>query len=285
MSDIVLATGVEKMTDVSGGDATFALATAADQEYEVYNGATFPGLYAMIARAHMEKYGTTLEQLAHVAVKNHKHGAKNPLGQYPFEITLEGVMNSTMVAEPLRILHCSPISDGASALLMCPLEMASKISSKLPVKIIASAHATDSMALHSRKDFTVVNSTVRAAEKAYKMAGKTPGNIDLAEVHDCFTIAEICVVEDLGFVEKGQGGAAAESGITDMGGKIPVNMSGGLKSKGHPVGATGCAQLVDLVKQLRGEAGERQVEGARVALAQNMGGTGGSSVVHILEVA
>jgi acetyl-CoA C-acetyltransferase len=153
------------------------------------------------------------------------------------------------------------------------------------VKIIASAHATDGIALHSRKDFTVISSTVKAAQKAYKMAGVTPGDIDVAEVHDCFTIAEICVVEDLGFVEKGQGGSAADSGLTAIGGKIPVNTSGGLKAKGHPVGATGCAQLVDLVKQLRGEAGERQVKGARRALAQNMGGTGGSSVIHILEVA
>ena len=285
MNDIVLATGVEKMMDVSGGDATFALATAADQEYEVYHGATFPGLYAMIARAHMEKYGTTLEQLAHVSVKNHRHGAKNPLAQYPFEVTLEGVMNSTMVADPLRILHCSPITDGAAAVLMCPLELAQKITKKAPVKIIASAHATDCMALHNRKDFTVINSTVTAAAKAYKMADKSPADIDVIEVHDCFSIAEICVIEDLGFVEKGQGGSAAESGLTALGGKIPVNTSGGLKSKGHPVGATGCAQLVELVKQLRGEAEDRQVNGAEVALAQNMGGSGGSSVIHILEVA
>jgi acetyl-CoA C-acetyltransferase len=285
VKDIVLATGVEKMTDVSGGEATFALATAADQEYEVYHGATFPGLYAMIARSHMAKYGTTLEQLGHVAVKNHKNGAKNPLCQYPFEVTLDDVMKSTMVAEPLRILHCSPITDGAAALVFCPLEMARKISKKPLVKVLASAHATDSIALHERKDITVINSTVKAAAEAYKMAGKQPSDIHLAEVHDCFTIAEICVVEDLGFVEKGKGGGAAQSGLTAIGGKIPVNASGGLKSKGHPVGATGCAQLVELVKQLRGEAGERQVKGARVALAQNMGGTGGSSVVHILEVA
>jgi len=284
-SDIVLATGVEKMTDVDGGGATFALATAADQEYEVYNGVTFPGLYAMIARAHMEKYGTTLEQLAHVAVKAHKHGAKNPVAQYPFEVTLEAVMDSTMVADPLRILHCSPITDGAAALIMCPFEMAKKISKNKPVRILASVNATDSIALHSRKDFTTITSTVKAAEKAYRISGKTPKDIDVAEVHDCFTIAEICVVEDLGFVEKGKGGTAAESGLTDLGGKIPVNMSGGLKSKGHPVGATGCAQLVELTRQLRGESGERQVKGAKVALAQNMGGTGGSSVIHILEVA
>lgn len=284
-SDIVIASGVEKMTDVSGGGATFALATAADQEYEVYNGATFPGLYAMIARAHMEKHGTTLEQLSQVAVKNHVCGAKNPLAQYPFEVTLEGVMSSTMVADPLRILHCSPITDGAAALIMCPLDMAKNFTDRPPVKVLASVMATDSIALHERKDFTTITSTVTAAKKAYETAGKKPEDIDVAEVHDCFTIAEICVVEDLGFIEKGKGGTAAESGLTALGGKIPVNTSGGLKSKGHPVGATGCAQLVDLVKQLRGEADERQVEGAKVALAQNMGGTGGSSVIHILEVA
>lgn len=284
MKDIVLATGVEKMTDVTGGEATFALATAADQEYEVYQGATFPGLYAMIARAHMAKYGTTIEQLSHVAVKNHRHGAKNPLAQYPFEVSLEEVMNSTMVADPLRILHCSPITDGAAALVLCPLDLAKKISKKPLVKIAASAHATDGIALHSRKDLTVINSTVKAAAEAYKMAGKKPTDIHLAEVHDCFTIAEICVVEDLALLEKGKGGSAAPSGLTALGGRIPVNASGGLKAKGHPVGATGCAQLVELVKQLRGEAGERQVKGAKVGLAQNMGGTGGSSVVHILEV-
>lgn len=283
-SDIVLVGGVEKMTDVGTDDATFALATAADQEYEVYNGITFPGLYAMMARFHMEKYGTTREQLAQVAVKNHYHGSMNPVAQFPQRITVENVLNSVMVADPLRILDCSPITDGAAAIIMCPVELARKISKKPVAKIIGLGHATDSIALHSRKDIAALPATTKAAEAAFKMAGIKPQDIDLAEVHDCFTIAEIVVLESLGLVEKGKGGEATASGMTQLGGKIPVNVSGGLKSKGHPVGATGVAQVVEIVTQLRGEAGERQVENARIGLTQNMGGSGGSTLIHILEV-
>jgi len=284
MSDIVLVGGVEKMTDVGGDEATYALGTAADQEWEGYNGITFPGLYAMIARRHMHLYGTTRQQLAQVAVKNHQNGSKNPLAQYPMKVTLEQVMNSTMVADPLRILDCSPITDGAAALILCPLEKAKALSKKRPVKIIGTGHATDSIALHHRNDLAAVEGTRIAGEKAFKMAGLAPKDIQLAEVHDCFTIAEICVIEALGFAEKGKGGPATESGMTALGGKIPVNTSGGLKSKGHPVGATGVAQVVEIVKQLRGEAGERQVKNARRGLTQNMGGSGGSNIVHIMEV-
>jgi acetyl-CoA C-acetyltransferase len=283
MSNIVLAGGVEKMTDVDGAGATAALATAADQEYEVYNGATFPGLYAMIARAHMDKYKTTREQLAKVAVKNHKNGANNPYAQFRMNITVDDVINSVMVADPLRILDCSPITDGAAALVMCDLETAKKISKKAPVKILGVGHSTDSIALHSRKDLTTLNSTVKAAQQAYKMADVKPSDIDVAEVHDCFTIAEVVVSEDLGFFEKGEGGCAVADGRTEIGGEIPINPSGGLKSKGHPVGATGVAQVVEIVKQLRGEAEKRQVKDARIGLTQNMGGSGGSSIVHILK--
>ena len=283
MSDIVLVGGVEKMNDVDGGGATYALATASDQEYEAYNGVTFPGLYALIARAHMEKYGTTREQLAHVAVKNHANGVLNPDAQFPMKITVEQVLGSVLVAEPLRLLDCSPITDGAAAAILCPLEMASKISKKAPVRVAASGMGTDTIALHSRSDITFLNSTAAAAEKAFAMAGCGPRDINVAEVHDCFTIAEICVTEALGFFEKGQGGPAAEAGATARDGEFPVNPSGGLKSKGHPVGATGVAHIVEITKQLRGEAGGRQVKGAKRGLTQNMGGTGGSSVVHILE--
>jgi acetyl-CoA C-acetyltransferase len=285
LSDIVLVGGVEKMTDVGGDEATYALGTAADQEWECYNGVTFPGLYAMIANRHMHEFGTTREQLAQVAVKNHENGSKNPLAQYPMKVTAEQVMNSVMVADPLRILDCSPITDGAAAVILCPLEKAAALSKKQAVKIIGMGHATDTIALHSRDDITFIHSTQKAAEAAYKMAGLKPEDMNLAEVHDCFTIAEICVTEALGFVEKGKGGPAVESGLTAIGGKIPVNPSGGLKSKGHPVGATGVAQVVEVVKQLRGEAGERQVENARRGMTQNMGGSGASSVVHIMEVA
>jgi acetyl-CoA C-acetyltransferase len=283
MNDIVLAGGVEKMNDVDGGGATYALATASDQEYEAYNGVTFPGLYALIARAHMEKYGTTREQLAHVAVKNHANGALNPDAQFPMKVSVEQVLNSVLVADPLRLLDCSPVTDGAAAAILCPLDMASKISKKAPVRVAASAMGTDTVALHSRDDITFLNSTAVAAEKAYAAAGCGPRDIDVTEVHDCFTIAEICVTEALGYFEKGQGGKAAEAGATARDGEYPVNPSGGLKSKGHPVGATGVAHVVEIAKQLRGEAGERQIKGAKRGLTQNMGGTGGSSVVHILE--
>jgi acetyl-CoA C-acetyltransferase len=283
MSDVVLVGGVEKMTDVTTGGATFALSTAADQEYECYHGVTFPGLYALIARAHMHKYGTTREQLAMVAVKNHKNGAKNPLAQYPFEITIEDVLKSTLVADPLRLLDCSPITDGAAAVILCSVELAKEFKKDPIIKIIGSGHATDYIALHSREDITWLSATEKAAKRAYKMANKTPKDIDFAEVHDCFTIAEICVTEALGFFEKGMGGEAVEKRLTDLDGRIPINPSGGLKSKGHPVGATGIAQVIEVVKQFREEAGERQVKNARIALTQNMGGTGGSTLVHIFE--
>ena len=230
----------------------------------------------------MEKYGTTREQLALVAVKNHLNGSKNPLAQYPFKITVDSVLNSVMVADPLRILDCSPITDGAAAAILCPVEMARKMN-KPVVKIIGSGQATDSIALSSRKDITWLEATYQAGKRAYAMADKKPEDIDILEVHDCFTIAEICVIEALGIVEKGKGGEAAEDEITYLEGKIPVNTSGGLKAKGHPVGATGVAQVIEIVKQLRGEAGKRQVKDPRIGMTQNMGGSGGSTLVHIFE--
>ena len=281
MSDIVLVGGVEKMWD--GADVTYALSTACDQEYEVYHGVTFPGLYAMIARAHMHRYGTTREQLAQVAVKNHKNGALNPNAQFQREIKVEAVLNSTMVADPLTLLDCSPVTDGAAAVILCPLAAAKRYAD-VPVRILASAAATDSLALHQRGDITSLRAVKVSAENAFKQANLGPERIDLAEVHDCFTIAEICVIEELGFVENGKGGEFTEKGYTALDGKIPINPSGGLKAKGHPVGATGVAQVVEVVEQLRGQAGKRQVKGAKVGLTQNMGGSGASSAVHILGV-
>lgn len=282
MSDVVLVSGVEKMTDVGGDEATYALGTAADQEYEGYHGLTFPGLYALIANAHMEKYGTTREQLAMVSVKNHHNGSKNPLAQFPFEITVEAVLDSVMVADPLRILDCSPITDGAAAAIICPADMAKKMG-KPVIKVLGSGHATDTIQLCQRKDITWLEATYLAGKRTYDMAGKKPEDLDVVEVHDCFTIAEICVIEALGLVEKGKGGEAVEAGMTALDGKIPVNASGGLKSKGHPVGATGIAQVIEIVKQLRGEAGDRQVKDVKVGMTQNMGGSGGSTVCHIFE--
>jgi len=279
-SDLVLAAGVEKMTD--GADVTDVLAMAADQETEAYHGITFPGLYAMIARAHMEAFGTTEEQLAAVAVKNHRHGAMNPKAQFGREVTLEQVLGSSLVAAPLRLLHCSPVSDGAAAVVLCPLDQASKYT-KQPIKILGSGMASAPMALHDRKEIPFLDSVQKSAERAYEMAGVGPGEIQFAEVHDCFAIAEVCCIEALGFVEKGHGGTAAVEGYTALGGRLPVNTSGGLKSKGHPVGATGVAQAIELCEQLRGTAGKRQVADARIGLCQNMGGSGASSVVHVLE--
>jgi acetyl-CoA C-acetyltransferase len=279
-SDFVLAAGVEKMND--GADVTAVLASAADQENEVYHGVTFPGLYALIARAHMEAHGTTLEDLAAVAVKNHAHGAMNPKAQFRQKVTMEQVMASSMVADPLRLLHCSPVSDGAAAVLLCPLDRAKQLS-KRAVKIRASGMATSAMALADRRDPAYLDAVNLAGNRAFEIAHLGPRDIDVAEVHDCFAIAELCVLEALCFTERGAAGAATRAGETALGGRIPINTSGGLKSKGHPVGATGVAQAIEIVEQLRGEAGERQVKDAAIGLAQNMGGSGASSVVHIFE--
>ena len=285
LSDIVLAMGVEKMTDLAGDACTAALATAADQDYESFHGVTFPGLYAMIARAHMERYGTTSEQLAAVAVKNHANGALNPHAQFRNRITVPDVLDSIMVADPLHILDCSPVTDGAAAAILCPLDLAKKIAKKAPVRIAGVGHATDHLALYRRADLTRLPAVERSARIALEMAKRKPSDLHLVEVHDCFTIAEVCAIEEIGLVPRGQGGDAARSGLTARDGRSPVNTSGGLKSKGHPVGATGVAQINEVVTQLRGEAGERQVRNARIGLTQNMGGSGGSSVVHVLEIA
>ena len=277
--DIVISAGVEKMTDVV--DPTPAIATASDQEWEAQQGVTFPSLYAMMAKRHMYEYGTTREQLAMVSVINHKNGAKNPLAQFPMEISVDAVLNSSIVADPLRLLDCSPVSDGAAAVILCPAEDAKKYTDT-PIYVKASAQASGTIALHDRKDLTTIDSTVHASRNAYKMAGIGPKDIDLVEVHDCFSINGLLAVEDLGFVEKGKGGIAIEEGMTELDGKIPVNPSGGLKARGHPLGATGIAQAAEIVWQLRGEAGKRQVDGAQIGMTHNIGGTGGTAAVHIL---
>ena len=282
MNDIVVVGGIEKMNDVGGSEATEILATASDQEWEAFFGATFPGIYAMIATRHMHEYGTTKEQLAQVAVKNHANGAFNPYAQYQSPISLESVLKATTVAYPLGLMDCSPVSDGAASLVLCAAEKAKKYTDK-PVKIIGSGQASDTLALHGRRDICTIDATVYAAKMAYKHANLTPKDIDFAEVHDCFTIAEICAIEDLGFVEKGKGGKAIDNKITTLDGSLPVNTSGGLKAKGHPVGATGVAQIVELTMQLRGEAGKRQVKDAKIGLAHNVGGSGATCVIHIME--
>ena len=279
--DCVVVGGVEKMTDVYGNQATTALAGAMDRENEAYFGLTFPGVYALIARRHMHQYGTTREQLAMVSVKNHANAMHNPVAQYHKTITVDDVMKSSLVADPLRLLDCSPIADGAAALILVPADKAKKYTDT-PIYIKSSAQASDTLSLYMRRDTTTLDATVVAAKKAYAQSGMKPSDIDLAEVHDCFSINEIIAYEDLGFCKKGEGGRFVQSGETQIGGRIPVNTSGGLKAKGHPVGATGAAQIVELAEQLRGDAGKRQVAGAENALAHNVGGSGSTVLVHIL---
>lgn len=278
--DCVVAGGVEKMTDVVDAEQTNTLAMAADQEWEAFFGATFPSLYAMMSRKHMHDFGTTGEQLAAVSVKNHENGVLNPNAAYPFAITKEQVARSPMVADPLRLLDCAANLDGAAALILTSKEKLADFRGE-PVEIVASAQASDTLALHDRASWTELAATRVAAKAAYARAGIRPADVHVAEVHDSFTIAEILAVEDLGFVAKGQGGFAAEKGITSLKGERPVNTSGGLKARGHPVGATGIAQAAEIVTQLRGKAGKRQVAGAKVGLAHNVGGSGGTAVVHI----
>ncbi len=280
MKDIIVVGGVEKMTDLSTGEVSDALGGAGDQEWELFMGATFPGLYALMARRHMADYGTTSEMLAAAAVKNHKHGAKNKYAQYQKEITIDTVLESKMVADPLHVFDCSPITDGAAGLVLAPMEVAESYTKK-PIEIIATEQASDTLALSSRESVTELKATKIAAEKAYKHAKVTPKDIDVAEVHDCFTIAEIMAIEDLGFFKKGEGGKATLEGKTTFGGDVVVNTSGGLKAAGHPVGATGVKQAVELAWQLRGEAEGRQVKDVQLGLSHNVGGSGATAVVHI----
>jgi acetyl-CoA C-acetyltransferase len=280
MHDLVVVGGVEKMTDLGVNTVSDILGGAGDQEWELFLGATFPAIYALMARRHMHEYGTTEEMMASVAVKNHKHGAKNKYAQFQKEVSLETVMDSKMIADPLKVFDCSPISDGAAALVLAPLDVAHSYVKK-PIEILSSAQASDAIALHSRENMTCLRATQVAAKKAYERAGLGPKDIDFAEVHDCFTIAEIMAIEDLGFFKKGEGGKATMEGKTALGSEIPINTSGGLKACGHPVGATGVKQAVEVVWQLRGEANGRQVKDAHVGLSQNVGGSGATSVIHI----
>ena len=281
MHDLVVVGGAEKMTDVGDAMAAEIQSSSMDQQWEVTFGATFPALHAMIARRHMHDFGTTREQLASVAVLNHLHGSMNPKAQFQRAIDLKTVLNAPPVAEPLGMFDCAPSSDGAAAVVLCAMEKARKHTDK-PIKILASTQASDTLALHARSDITSFKATQVAAQRAFKLAGLEPKDIQVAEVHDNFTISEILAIEDLGFFPKGQGGRAVVDGQVSIGAKVAVNTSGGLKARGDPIGATGVAQVVEIVSQLRGTAGKRQVAGARYGLAQNVGGTGATVVVTIL---
>ncbi|MEM2963515.1 MAG: hypothetical protein QXN01_03400, partial [Candidatus Anstonellales archaeon] len=241
---------------------------------------TFPSLYALMARRHMHEYGTTEEEMASVAVKNHYNAARNPYAQFQKEIDIQTVLSSKVVASPLKVFDCSPITDGAAAVVLMPLEKARRYA-ETPIRVLASAQASDTIALHSRKSLTEIRATKIAAKKAFEQAKLSPKDIDVAEVHDCFTIAEIAAIEDIGFFKKGEGGKASAEGKTALNGEIPVNTSGGLKGCGHPVGATGVKQVVEVVWQLRGQAGGRQVKDAKIGMTHNVGGSGATAVVHI----
>jgi len=280
LADVVLAGGVEKMTHRTTAEVTEYLAMAADYPFEQFHGLTFPGLFAMMATAHMHQYGTTEQQLGKIASKNHHHGTLNPKAHMQKEVPLEMVMTSKYVAWPLKLYDCSLISDGASCVILTKPELASKYTD-LPVHIIGSGQATDAIGLYERDSFTSLKATKLAAKAAYEMANITPDQVDLAEVHDCFTIAELIAYEDLGFCGTGEGGKLVDNAETSLGGRIPVNPSGGLKSKGHPVGATGTAQAYEMYLQLTDQAEKRQVKDCQIGLTQNIGGSGATASVHI----
>jgi acetyl-CoA C-acetyltransferase len=282
--DAVLVAGVEKMTSQTTAKVTEILAGAGELRGEVKAGATFPALFAMIARRHMYEYGTRREHLAAVAVKNHANGALNPEAHLRKVITIEQALAGRPVADPLTVYDCSLVSDGAAAVLIAAAEKAREFARK-PVIVRGIAQTSDRLALDDKPDITQLAAVKLAGERAMNMAGVAPNDITFCELHDCFTIAEIMALEDLGFVKKGHGGPFSASGATARDGELPVNPSGGLKSKGHPVGATGVAQLCELVLHIRGEAGERQVKHTSLGLAENLGGSGATCVVTILEAA
>jgi acetyl-CoA C-acetyltransferase len=282
--DFVVSAGVEHMTSQPTPKVAEILAGAGDLAGEVKAGATFPALFAMIAKRHMHEFGTTREHLAQVAVKNHAHGVLNPQAHMRKKITLEQALAGKVIADPLTLYDCSLVSDGAAAVVLCPLDRARDFQAK-PVRVLGIAQTSDHLALDKKESIVTFKAVRSAAERAYRMAGVSAAGISFAELHDCFTIAEIIATEDLGFVAKGEGGRYAASGATSLGGTRPVNTSGGLKSKGHPVGATGVAQICEIVTQLRGEAGDRQVRNPSLGVAENLGGSGATAVVTVLGAA
>jgi len=307
--DVVLVGGIEKMSNLPIAGVTDALATAGDVSFEIPAGFTFPGFYAAIATAYMHRYGASADALLRVGIKNHDNGKLNPKAQFQARIAdlmagriakaqqkglpvpawademdfLRDNAANPMVAWPLRLFDCSPVTDGAAAVLLVSEELARRFSDD-PLYIIGTGQASDTSALHDRPELTALRAARLAGQQAYAMAGVTPDDVKIAEVHDCFTIAEIVATEDLGFFAPGTGHEAAEEGLTSRQGPKPINTSGGLKSKGHPVGASGAAQVVEVWKQMRGAAGERQVDrDVDLAMTHNVGGTGQTAVVHIYE--
>ena len=280
--DVALVTGVEKVTHTGTEWTTTYFSYCSDFFYEGQAGASFPGLFASMARAYIHEFNATEEDFAQVAVKNHDNGLLNPKAHLRKKITVDDVMNSAVVASPLKLYDCCPFSDGASAVILCSEKFAKDHGADY-IEVLGSGRGGSPAALQGREHLTTIPSTRIAAEAAFKMAGITPKDVDFAEVHDCFTIAEVVDSEDLGFFEKGKGVEAIREGKTKLNGEISINPSGGLKSKGHPIGATGVGQVVEVFDQLTGKAGERTVKNAKIGLTQNFGATGASCAVHIFQ--
>jgi len=285
-AEIAMALGVEKMREIDTPTAMEWIGRAGYYFWEFHNfGLTFPAYYALHANAHMAKFGTTEEDLALVAVKNHKYGAMNPLAHLQNKITVDDVLSSMVIASPLKLFDCCPMTDGAASIIVASEEKAKELKIDTPVWVAGIGYSSGTANLSRRRDYVGLEASVQAAQMAYKVAGVTPNQIDFAEVHDCFTIAEIMAYEDIGLCDKGEGAKLLREGQTEIGGKIPVNVDGGLKAKGHPIGTTGCSMIYELTKQLREEAVEkgRQVPLKNyIGLAHNVGGTGHYCYVTIL---
>ena len=279
--DFVVVGGVEKMMDTATNDTTSITSTVTDQEYEAFLGLSLVGINAMVMRLYMNTFEVERESFAKFSVQMHDNASKNPYAQLPFKISMDKAMNSDPVAEPIHLMDCAPIGDGAAALVLCPKEYAKNFASS-PIEIIGAGHGTDHFIFHTRNDFLSLKATRDAAREAYRMAEITPGQLDLMEIHDTFSITAFLTMEDLGLVEKGAVAQAIDEGLISLDGPLPVNPSGGLKARGHPIGATGVYQMAEVVLQLRGEAGARQVPGAETGLTNNISGFGASSFVHIL---
>ncbi len=282
MEDLTIVVGVEKLTDVLGSKATEGLAYAADQEFETFHGATFVSLNAIATRMYINEFDVDREDLMRFAVNAHSNAVNNPNAMFRNEINLQKAMNSPVVADPLRLMDVTPVCDGAAAVILAPKEKAQDYTDT-PIDIAGMGNAVDSIGLHDRETFKRMPATEEASENAYKMANMEPNDIDVIEPHDAFTIMSALGLEDMGFVEKGKAVKAAREGRISINGDLPINTMGGLKARGHPVGATGIYQTVEIVQQLRGEAGENQVDEAKSGIAQNIGGTGSNITVNIFE--
>ena len=282
-ADIVVAGGIERMNDMTSERKRFWLGVSGDTEWERLAGLTFPGTYALMARRYFHEFDSTHDDLVHVAVKNHLHGSRNPKAHLQKEVDFEKARNGMMVADPLTLYDCCPTSDGASVAILASDRVAEAWTDE-PIWIRGSGAASDHLALHDRPSITTLPATKRAGRDALKSAGVTPNDLDLAEVHDCFTIAEVLAVEDLGLTPRGDGGRFARDGEGILNaGSTTVNASGGLKAKGHPLGATGTGQVVEVVQQLRGKVEpDRQVRDANIGLTHNVGGSGATCAVHVL---